>query len=176
MARDRLVHVSHSVTTLDRTVSRRMEPRAAAPQRRLETIAALSGAGVPVGVLVAPIVPVLTDAELERIMEQAREAGAVWSGYVLLRLPHELKGLFAEWLTTHEPLKAEHVMNRVRDTRGGKEDDATFGTRMRGTGAYADLIRNRFKLAHKRLGFVDPPAFDTSLFTPPNLSGQLALF
>jgi DNA repair photolyase len=165
-----------SVTTLDRNLSRRIEPRAAAPQRRLETIRTLTEAGIPVSVLVAPIIPVLTDPELERILEQSCAAGAQSAGYVLLRLPHELKALFIDWLRQHEPLKAEHVMNRVRETRGGKEYDARFGVRMRGTGTYAELIQRRFELAKKRFGFGAHTELDSSQFTRPNSEGQLTLF
>ena len=179
MAARNLVHVAVSITTLDHRLARRLEPRAAAPKRRLQTIATLSEAGIPVTVLVAPLIPVLTDNELETILEQVRQAGARDAGYVLLRLPLEIKTLFKEWLVEHEPGKADHVMNRIRDSRGGKEYDAAFGQRMRGTGIFADLIAQRFKLAKKRLGFAGTPQLDTQQFCPPtpvNHSGQLALF
>ncbi len=167
--------VAVSLTTLDATLARRLEPRAASPARRLETIRALTQAGIPVTVLVAPVIPVLTDSELEALLEQARAAGAQDAGYVLLRLPHELKDLFRDWLAQHEPLKAEHVMNRLRDCRGGEDYDARFGTRMRGTGIYAELLRKRFKLAYQRLGFSATPALDCAEFTAPD-DGQLRLF
>jgi DNA repair photolyase len=172
----KLVSVAVSITTLDRTLARRMEPRAAAPPRRLEVIRSLSAAGIPVSVLVAPLIPVLTDGELENILESAHAAGARAAGYVLLRLPHELKELFEAWLAAHEPLKATHVMNRLRDMRGGKEYDSRFGARMRGTGDYADLLAKRFAMAERRLGFGDFPPLDVSQFCPPRSTPQLELF
>ncbi len=183
MAERRLAKVFVSVTTLDRRLARRMEPRAAAPERRLETIRGLSRAGIPVGVMAAPMIPALNDAELERILEAAAQAGARSAGYVLLRLPREIKDLFREWLETHEPLKAEHVMSLVRETRGGRLYDSTYGIRMRGTGPYAELLGRRFRRACKRLGlnlgegstFGEP--LDTTRFRPPVRQGtQLSLF
>ena len=171
-----LVSVAVSVTTLDRQLARRMEPRATAPQRRIEVIHNLSGAGIPVSVLVAPLIPVLTDAELEKILEAARAAGAGAAGYVLLRLPHELKEMFEAWLAAHFPLKAAHVMNRMRDTRGGEAYDSRFGVRMRGTGEFADLIARRFAIAHRKLGFGDFPELDTAQFRAPRVTPQLDLF
>ncbi len=177
MARDGLVHVFISLTTLDRRLARRMEPRAAQPERRLAAMETLARAGVPVGVMVAPVVPVLTDAELETILQRARQAGAVEAGYVLLRLPHEVAALFREWLAVHEPLKAEHVLNRVRDCHGGKDYDARFGQRLRGTGRYAQLIRDRYRLACRRLGFPGMAPLRTDLFRPPQPPKvQLSLF
>jgi DNA repair photolyase len=177
LARDDLVHVFVSITTLNRDLARRMEPRAAQPERRLAIIEALAKAGVPVGVMAAPIVPVMTDPELESILKCAREAGASEAGYAMLRLPHEVKDLFREWLAAHEPLKAEHVMNRVRELRGGKDYDATFGERLRGTGKYAEFIRDRFRLAYRRLGFPGMPEVRVDLFKPPSPErGQLNLF
>jgi DNA repair photolyase len=164
-----------SITTLDSALARRLEPRATAPARRLETICALTGAGIPVTVLVAPLIPVLTDHELEVLMERARAHGAHAAGYILLRLPHELKAMFRDWLHTHVPLKAEHVMNRLRDCRGGRDYDARFGARMRGTGLYAELLCKRFRLARARLGFTKIPDLDSTQFTPPT-DGQLQLF
>jgi DNA repair photolyase len=146
LARDNLIHVCLSITTLNPDLARRLEPRAAAPKRRLQTLATLAEAGIPVFVLVAPLIPMLNDCELEKILQLSRDAGAVDAGYVLLRLPHEVKDLFAEWLQTHEPLKATHIMNRIYDSRGGKAYDSTFGVRMRGTGQYADLIAQRFQM------------------------------
>ena len=160
MAERQLVQVAVSVTTLNRPLARTLEPRAAAPERRLETIRRLRAAGVPVIVLVAPMIPFLNDHEMENILAAVREAGALDAGYVLLRLPHEVKDLFKDWLSTHVPLKAERVMNRIRDCRGGKEYDSRFGTRMRGEGEYADLISRRFRLARNKLGF---PGSDTPL-------------
>ena len=171
----RQASVCVSLTTLDGALARRLEPRATAPARRLETIRALSEAGIPVTVLVAPLIPVLTDAELETLLDAARGSGACAAGYILLRLPHELKAMFRDWLHTHAPLQAGHVMNRLRDCRGGKDYDARFGARMRGTGVYAELLRKRFRLAHARLGYTDSPDLDCSQFTPPG-EGQLRLF
>ncbi|HWR87354.1 MAG TPA: PA0069 family radical SAM protein, partial [Acidiferrobacterales bacterium] len=171
-----LVSVAFSITTLDRALARRMEPRAAAPQRRLAAINTLSSAGIPVSVLVAPVIPVLTDGEMEKILEAAHAAGARTAGYVLLRLPHELKELFEAWLAAHEPSKAVHVMNRIRDTRGGKTYDSRFGVRMRGTGDYAGLLAKRFAMAERRLGFGDFPPLDVSQFRSPRNTSQLELF
>ncbi len=175
-ARQQLVEVSVSVTTLDRDLSRRMEPRAAAPPRRLEIIKRLTEAGIPVSVLIAPIIPVLNDSEIETMLAAVREAGAVAAGYVILRLPHELDAMFMDWLARHEPLKAEHIMNRIRDLRGGKTYDASFGKRMRGSGIFAELISRRFKLARQRLAFPGSPPLRSDLFIPPVADGQLTLF
>ncbi len=152
MARDGLVSVTLSVTTLDNDIARRMEPRASAPARRIEAIRRLSAAGVPCGVNVAPVIPFLTDSELEDILAAAAGAGAGHAGYVLLRLPWELKGLFADWLQRHFPLKAAHVLSRMRQMRGGRDYDHRFGSRMRGEGLYADLLSRRFHRACDRLG------------------------
>lgn len=177
MAHKRLVHAFISVTTLDRSLARRLEPRAAAPARRIEAVQRLAAAGVPVGVMVAPVIPVLNDKDIENILEQARAAGADWAGYVLLRLPHEVKDLFREWLARHEPLKAEHVMSLVQGTRGGRDNDPHFGTRMRGTGAVADLIENRFGVTCRRLGFnCEEHELDCARFRAPAAGPQLALF
>lgn len=177
LAADNLCEVAVSLTTLDSSLSRRLEPRAVAPHRRLETVTRLSEVGVPVSVLVAPLIPVLTDAELEALLEAAHAAGARDAGYVLLRLPHEVKDLFADWLQMHAPLKAEHVLNRVRDCRGGRDYDATFGRRMRGTGIFADLLAQRFKQAYRRLGFPGRPPLECGLFRPPREeTPQLGLF
>lgn len=175
-ARD-LVHVMVSITTLERELARRMEPRAAAPQRRLQVVERLRAAGVPVGVLIAPLIPVLTDAELETILQAARDAGALAAGYVLLRLPHEVHSLFEDWLAAHYPLAAAHVMSRLRDCRGGRAYDARFGTRMRGEGIYADLIAQRFRTVCRRLGFGDLPELDCGRFrAPAGHRDQLTLF
>ena len=177
MAEQNLASVAISITTLDRDLSRRLEPRAAAPQRRLETIRRLSEAGIPVMAFIAPLIPVLNDSELESLMRAAHEAGAKSAGYVLLRLPLELEGLFGNWLEQHEPLKAKHVMQRIYDSRGGKAYDATFGERMRGTGHFADLINQRFHIAYKKLGFSGSEPLDCSRFVPPpKQEGQLSLF
>lgn len=175
-AAQQLAEVAVSVTTLDRDLSRRLEPRAAAPQRRLETIERLSNAGIPVTVLIAPVIPVLNDSELETILGTVRRAGALAAGYVVLRLPHELDDMFMDWLTRHAPLKADHIMNRIRDMRGGKNYEAAFGKRMRGTGLFADLIARRFRLAGRKLDFPGSPPLRSDLFIPPSLDGQLGLF
>ncbi len=157
-----------SVTTLDRDLARRMEPRAAAPTRRLETIRALAQAGIPTGVMTAPIIPALNDHEMERILEEAAGAGAAFAGYVLLRLPLEIKDLFSEWLQAHAPGKARHVLSLVRQTHGGALYDPAFGRRMKGEGPYAQLIAQRFKLACERLGFNRQRwRGDISQFRPP---------
>jgi DNA repair photolyase len=177
LARKHLVRAFISVTTLDRSLARRLEPRAAAPARRLEAVQRLAAAGVPVGVMVAPVIPALNDHDIENILEQARAAGADGAGYVLLRLPHEVKDLFREWLARHEPLRAEHVMSLVQGARGGRDNDPRFGTRMRGTGAVADLIENRFAVACRRLGFNDEEhELDCTRFRPPATGPQLTLF
>jgi DNA repair photolyase len=176
MAAQDLVQVALSITTLNSELARKLEPRAPAPKRRLQTVAALAAAGVPVSVLVAPLIPVVNDAELEAILRQARLAGALDAGYVLLRLPLELKDLFSEWLQHHEPLKADHVLQRIYDSRGGKLYDSGFGSRMTGTGLYADMIKQRYRLAMKKLGFPGMPEFNISAFSPFRLAGQMDLF
>ncbi len=177
MAQQNLISVALSITTMNRDLSRRLEPRAATPQRRLETVQKLSAVGIPVSVLIAPLIPVLTDSELETIMEQSRHAGARSCGYVLLRLPHELKELFQQWLHEHQPLKAEHVMNRIRDCRGGKEYQSEFGTRMSGEGIFADLLRQRYQRAMKRLEFEGVPELETQHFIKPQKEKpQMELF
>ncbi len=169
LAKDGLAGVGVSITTLDAELKRVMEPQAASPHARLEAVRRLNEAGVPAGVLVAPVIPGLTDHELEGILEASARAGARWAGYVLLRLPHEVKDLFREWLAAHYPDRAEHVMSLVRQMRGGKDYDSSFGTRMRGTGPLAELLRSRFQIACRRLslgtGRREPP--QTSLFRPP---------
>ncbi|MGK0673058.1 MAG: PA0069 family radical SAM protein [Halothiobacillaceae bacterium] len=176
MAQRNLVQVMLSITTLDDELCRRMEPRAARPQRRLATITHLHEAGVPVGVLVAPVIPALTDHELEAILERSRAAGAKSADYVLLRLPHELKALFEEWLQTHTPLRARHVWSRLREMRDGKTYRATFGERMVGSGPWAELLRKRFDIAYRRLGFGHLEPLDTSQFRVPDTLAQMGLF
>lgn len=177
MAANGLAQVALSITTLKPELSRCLEPRAAAPKRRLQTLEQLTAAGVPTTVLLAPLIPMLNDEELEKILTQCRAAGAVDAGYVLLRLPHELKDLFAEWLHTHVPLKADRILQRIYEAHSGKAYNATFGQRMTGTGTYADLLRQRFKLAKKKLVFPGEPPFNIALFRPPQpLKGQLDLF
>ncbi|MCX8048284.1 MAG: PA0069 family radical SAM protein [Methylohalobius sp.] len=156
MAQKGLVQVYISLTTLQPELARTLEPRATAPHRRLETIANLREARVPVGVLVAPVIPVLTEAELESILKAASAAGAQTAGYVLLRLPQEVALLFEEWLNTHFPHQAKHVLSRIRAVRKGEWDDPRFGYRMRGEGVFADLIGQRFRLAARRLKLDQP--------------------
>lgn len=170
--------VGISVTTLDATLARTLEPRAPAPATRLRMIRELSAAGVPVRVMVAPVIPVLTEPELERIMAAAREAGARYASMIPLRLPHEVGPLFRDWLLRHRPGQAAHVMTAVQAMRGGRDNDPRFGSRMRGEGVFADLLHQRFRVAHRRLGFArHSPALDCSRFGPPPRAGdQLSLF
>jgi DNA repair photolyase len=168
MAERRLVDVTLSVTTLDADLARRMEPRAPQPRLRLKAMEGLARAGIPVGVLAAPMIPALNDQELEAILEAAKDAGATMAGYVLLRLPHELKDLMTEWLDTHAPGKTKHVLSLVRDTRGGMLYQSRFSERQRGTGPYAELLRQRFRIAVKRLELNRRrPALRLDLFRRP---------
>jgi DNA repair photolyase len=177
LAKDHLVRVFVSVTTLDAELARKMELRASSPRRRLQAVKALNEAGVPCGVMVAPVIPFLTDAELEHVLQAAHEHGARSAGYVLLRLPYEVKDLFKDWLATHYPLKAEHVMSRMREMRGGRENDPEFGSRFRGQGLFADLLKQRFHKTCQRLGLnLEDRPLDTSLFKPPSRHGQMDLF
>jgi DNA repair photolyase len=146
-----------------------MEPRAPTPERRLEAIGQLAAAGIPTGVMASPLIPALNDTELERILERAAEAGAGEAGYILLRLPLEIKDLFTEWLEDTAPGQAKRVMSMVRETRGGRDYDSTFHKRMHGTGAYAELIASRFKLACRKLNLAkeDRCSLDTTQFRPP---------
>jgi len=177
LARDDLVQVFISVTTLDAPLARKMEPRAASPQRRLQAIERLNGAGIPCGLFVAPVIPFLTDSELENILQAGYEHGARTAAYALLRLPYELKDLFKDWLAIHYPLKAEHVMSRLREMRGGRENDSEFGSRFRGNGLFAQLLSQRFHLACERRGFNrEEGKLDTSKFIKPNPNGQQSLF
>jgi DNA repair photolyase len=168
MAKAKLAQVQISITTLDRELARALEPRAAAPQRRLQTVRRLSEAGIPVTILMAPIIPVLTDGEIESLLARAAHAGATHAGYIMLRLPLELDELFGEWLAVHTPLRARRVLDRLRDMYGGKSYRAEFGLRQSGSGPYADMIRQRFRLASKRNG-LDAAALDldTTQFRPP---------
>jgi len=182
LARRNLVHVCLSVTTLDPVLARRMEPRAASPARRLAAIRALAEAGIPTGVLAAPMIPGLNDAELERIMAASAAAGATRAGYVLLRLPHEIAGMFEAWLRTHMPDRAARVLALVRETRAGALYRSGFGERQTGTGPYADLLAARFRQAVARLGLGGTNArsqpLDCGQFAPPAPAGtgrQLAL-
>lgn len=168
MAQKNLARVFMSVTTLDRDIARTLEPRASTPTKRLEAIKELTEAGIPTGVMVAPIIPALTDHDMEKILEAARAAGAMHAAYVALRLPLEVTNLFQEWLEVHHPLKAKHVMSLVRQMRGGKDYDSDFRTRMRGSGIHADLIQQRFKKACARLGLNESRRpLTTELFRRP---------
>lgn len=176
MAAQGLAQICLSITTLKADLARRLEPRAAAPKRRLQTLERLAAAGIPTSVLVAPLIPMLNDEELENILKASRAAGAIDADYVFLRLPLELHDLFSEWLHAHEPLKAERVLHRVFEARGGKAYDSAFGARMSGTGEYAGLLGQRFRLAYKRLAFPGSPDFNLSAFRPPLAGGQTDLF
>jgi DNA repair photolyase len=176
LAADGLVQVFVSVTSLDSELKRTLEPRAASPQARLRVITELCGARIPTGVLVAPIIPGVNDMEMERIVAAVAAAGALHAGYVLLRLPHEIKDLFRQWLLEHLPQRADHVMSLIHWTRGGRDNDPRFGARMRGTGPWAQLLRDRFVLACRQHGLDRPmPALSTAHFLPPRLDGQLTL-
>jgi DNA repair photolyase len=181
MAERSLAAVAISVTTLDRTLARKLEPRAPTPEKRLAAIRELSAAGIPVSIMVAPMIPALNDGELERIVEAGAAAGATAAHYTLLRLPLEISGLFEEWLETHAPLKAKHVLSLIRQCRDGGLNHAEFGTRFSGTGEYARLLSQRFRLARNRAGLTEASAADfqlrTDLFNPPPRPGdQLTLF
>jgi DNA repair photolyase len=182
MATKNLVKVFVSIGTLDRVLARKLEPRAASPQRRLDVLRALSQAGVPCGVMVAALIPALNDKTLEHVLEEAAKAGAREAAYVILRLPNELKDIFKEWLAAHYPERAAHVISIVRQMRGGKDNDPRFGERMRGTGNYAELIATRFEIACKRFGLNGHgggrrlPDLDCTRFLPPSPAGQLKLF
>jgi DNA repair photolyase len=191
MAAKRQAIAAVTITTLDPAISRTLEPRAAAPARRLRTIRRLTEAGIPVSVSVAPIIPFVTEPDLERILEAARDAGALSAHYVVLRLPWEVNPLFQEWLQAHFPERAQRVMNRVREMRGGKDYDSDFSKRMHGEGVWADLIRQRFEKAVERLGMdgggrfkkLDASRFRRPLIVPTtpgkqcgNATGQLDLF
>jgi DNA repair photolyase len=175
LARDGLATVAISLTTLSPETKRTLEPRAASPQARLRAVRELNAAGVPTGIMAAPVIPAITDHELEAILEAAAEAGARSAGYVLLRLPYEVKDLFREWLETHFPDRAAHVMSLVQQMRGGRDNDPRFGSRMRGTGPFAELLRKRFKIACRRYGLhsggreIPHP---THLFRPPVIEGS----
>src|SRR5882672_5651352 len=177
MAAEGLVQVFVSIGTLDAEIARTLEPRAAAPHRRVETVRRLSARGVPVGVFVAPVIPFLNDKDMEAVLETVAAAGARSASFTLLRLPWEVKDLFKGWLEQHYPLKAAHVMARIRDMRGGRENDPEFGSRMRGEGKFAELLRSRFDVACKRLGLNADKrrSFETGKFRRPE-SRQGSLF
>jgi len=193
MAERHLAAASITITTLDPKIARTLEPRAAAPARRLRAIRTLTEAGIPVGVSIAPIIPFVTEPEIEKVMEAARDAGAIMANYVVLRLPWEVNPLFQQWLEAHFPDRAQRVMNRVREMRGGKDYDASFGTRMHGEGIWADLIRQRVEKARDRLGLggpgmrfrtLDRDSFRRPIVVPPlgararaaQAAGQMDLF
>ncbi|HRH89918.1 MAG TPA: PA0069 family radical SAM protein [Rubrivivax sp.] len=178
MAASRLAAVYVSITTLDAQLARVMEPRAAAPHRRLQTIERLANAGVPVGVSVSPVIPFLNEPELERVLEAARQHGASRAFSIVLRLPWEVSPLFQQWLQQHFPDRAPRIMARVREMRGGRDNDARFGSRMRGQGVWAELLRQRFDKACARLGLNRARiALDLDAFTPPAAqAGQSSLF
>ena len=168
-----LARVALSVTTLDRSLARSMEPRAPTPERRIEAIRQLAAAGIPTTVMAAPMIPALNDHEMEKILETARDAGAKTAAYVLLRLPLEIKDLFREWLHAREPGRASHVMSLIRSMRGGRDYDPEWGKRMKGAGPYAQMMAKRFALACERLG-LNKESFElrTDLFKPPPKAGD----
>jgi len=187
MAGKNLVKAFVSITTLEHRLARTLEPRAASPQRRVDTLRALARAGIPCGVMLAPMIPALTDKSLEAVLEAGAAAGATMAGWILLRLPNEVRPLFKEWLAAHYPQRAGHVISIVRQSRGGRENDPNFGTRMTGSGNFVELIGKRFDLACKRLGLnsedsrmASRDGLDCSLFRPPaakeDPAGQMALF
>lgn len=175
MASNGLANVVISVTTLDRKLSAKLEPRAAAPHRRLQTIKALNDAGIPTGVLMAPMIPFINDEEMETLLGTCAEAGITSAGYVLLRLPLEVRELWLEWLQEHYPDRAARVMKIIHASRGGKAYDAGFGTRMTGTGDYAGLLNQRFKKCMKKFNLTSRSTkLNTSLFTAPDPAGQMS--
>ncbi|MGD8476310.1 MAG: PA0069 family radical SAM protein [Burkholderiales bacterium] len=177
MGRRGLASVFISVTTLDPQLARRLEPRASAPARRIEAVRRLNEAGVPTGVMFAPVIPFLNDAELESVLEAASQAGARQAGYILLRLPYEVKHLFRDWLQQHYPLKAAHVMSRVQAMRDGRDNDPDFGSRMVGQGEFARLLGKRFGIARQRFGLdASQRELDTRQFRRVPANGQMDLF
>lgn len=179
MAKRNLARAAVSITTLSSKLKLILEPRTSGPKARLNAIRNLTAAGIPVTVMAAPMIPMINDMELEKILSAASAAGAITAGYTFIRLPYEVKDLFKEWLVKHYPDRAEHVMSLIKQMRGGKEYDATFGQRMRGTGEFADLLEKRFNLACKRfkLNSQRSPALNTQLFKRPTpVSAQLDLF
>jgi DNA repair photolyase len=178
LATDDLISVALSVTSLSDDLKRVLEPRTASPAARLRVIQELARAGIPVGVMVAPVIPAITDHEMEAILQAAHSAGASFAGYTLLRLPHEVKLLFRDWLAAHYPDRAMHVMSLINQVRGGKDYDSRFGIRMRGTGPYAELLQKRFEIASRKLGFSDSEErqhLNTQAFRPPGRGGQMTL-
>jgi len=177
MAERNLVKANVTLTTLDPDLKRTLEPRAASAEARLRVLGQLNAAGIPCGIMAAPMIPAVNDAELEQILERGAAAGAGQAGYTLLRLPGEVAGLFRQWLDNHLPERAAHVMSLLQAARGGRDNDPRFGHRMRGNGAWAQLLRDRFKLACRRLGLDRYPGTQprTDLFRPPSAHGQLNL-
>jgi DNA repair photolyase len=185
MAAKNLVKVFVSIGTLDRVLARKLEPRAASPQRRMDVVRKLNESKVPCGVMVAALIPALNDKTLEHVLEEAAKAGAREAAYVIMRLPNELKELFKEWLAAHYPQRADHVISIVHQMRGGRDNDPRFGTRMTGTGNFAGLIGKRFDIACRRFGLNERTRghgmgrrseLDCSRFRPPTLGGQMQLF
>lgn len=175
LAQQNLVVVYISITTLDAGMARTLEPRAAAPWRRLEAVRSLTDAGVPVGVLVAPVIPFINDESMEHILQEAKAAGAHYASYTVLRLPWEVKTLFEDWLNAHYPDRAQRVLHRIEDLRNGRRNDPNFGSRMRGTGIWADLLRQRFAVATRKLGLNRSRlSLDGSRFVPPEGAGASA--
>jgi DNA repair photolyase len=172
------IAVNLSITTLDEKLQRVMEPRTSVPKRRLAAVEKLAAAGIPVGIMVAPIVPGITDEEVADILQAARDAGARWAGYVMLRLPHAVAPLFEDWLTHHFPDRREKVLNRIRRMRGGRLYDSTWGERARGTGEFADQVGALFRAARRKAGYEGDRKYDlsTSSFRRPHPHGQIALF
>jgi DNA repair photolyase len=167
-----------TLTTRDTDLKRRLEPRAAAHAARLNVLRELAQRGVPTGTLIAPVIPAINDQELEALVEDAAKAGVRSAGYVLLRLPLEVAGIFRQWLAVNMPERAAHVMSLVQGTRDGKDNSAQFGERMRGTGAWAQLLRDRFRLACRKHGLSrdrELPPLDTTQFRPPSRGGQMSL-
>ncbi|WP_417221497.1 PA0069 family radical SAM protein [Achromobacter spanius] len=172
LAEQNLVVVYISITTLDAGMARTLEPRAAAPWRRLEAVRSLTDAGVPVGVLVAPVIPFINDESMEHILQESKAAGAHYASYTVLRLPWEVKTLFEDWLNAHYPDRAQRVLHRIEDLRNGRRNDPNFGSRMRGTGIWADLLRQRFAVATRKLGLNRHRlALDCDRFQPPAMAG-----
>jgi DNA repair photolyase len=178
LASHRAVAVNLSITTLEEKLQRVMEPRTSVPKRRLKAVEKLAAAGIPVGIMVAPIIPAITDEEMGDILNAARDAGAQWAGYVVLRLPHAVAPLFEDWLTHHFPDRKDKVLNRVRAMRGGKLYDSTWGTRATGTGDFAEQIGALFRAARRKAGYGEDRKWDLSVasFRRPHAHGQLGLF
>lgn len=179
MAQQSLLKVMLSVTTLDKQLARKLEPRAAAPHKRLQLIEQLTNAGIPTGIMLAPLIPQINDGELESILQHAAECGVESAAYVMLRLPLEVLDIFSLWLQEHYPLKAKHVLNTVRDVRQGKTNDSEFGSRLTGKGAYADMLAQRFSLQCKKLNLNKrEQQLDNSVFVAPTKTGavQMSLF